>query len=189
MNAAVEIGAVTTRKGARLHVAAGCYWSQLLPVVGVVELTAKNAHRTCGNCRKAIRTALDTARKLNSDRTASSHVIAFDKEEVDAYLSTLVQLFRTAAEMVRDAELVARYHAPVEPVEVFTSVGRSGAVYRAPVAVAEPDLISLIDATPVKPKSAFAAAVERMGARSVRPTVRRRPATKRTSNVHAKFAA
>lgn len=74
---AVEVGARSTRKGARLHVANGCRWANVLPLVGkLVELTAANAHRCCGNCRKAIRTAIDTLRTLASRAQGYGRAVA-----------------------------------------------------------------------------------------------------------------
>ena len=122
MSAAVEVGAVSTRKGAKLHVAGGCGWVRFQHLIDgtLVELTTANAWRVCGNCRKAIRTALDTARELNAARTECSYTVKTAKAATERHLVELVELFRTPAEIAREAELLARFAVPVAEVAPVT---------------------------------------------------------------------
>lgn len=119
MSAGVEVGARSTRKGAKLHPADGCYWSSL-PLVGETdELTTRNAHDVCRSvaCRKAIRTALDTAQAANRNRCANNHRVVMAKIETEGRLTALVNLFRTDAEIAYEVELLSR---PVASAEVET---------------------------------------------------------------------
>ena len=132
--AAVEVGAVSTRKGAKLHVASGCGWVRFAHLIdgSTVALTTANAWRVCGNCKKAVRTALDAARDLNAARTECSYTVKTAKAATDRRLVELVELFRTPAELVAEAELVARYHAAhAAPVHQLSTFGRIKAAHAA----------------------------------------------------------
>ena len=152
-----------------------------------VNVTAKTEGaitKRCRSCWTPARTAIarvlvEAARTANAKRTEHHHRIVMDKIEVGARLDDLFAWFLTDDEKAYVDELVARYHAPVEPVEVFTSVGRSGAVFAAKAA---DDLISLIPAEPQR--TAFAEAAIRAGARLDRP---RKPVRGKSRNVLAKI--
>jgi len=98
----IEVSTHSTRKGAALHLR-GCGWSRFLPVVNTVPLTAANSARTCRNCRKAIRIALDAARDTNAARTECSYTVKTAKAATERHLVELVELFRTPAELVAEA--------------------------------------------------------------------------------------
>lgn len=143
MIAAVELGARSTRKGARLHYGSCCRWSAL-PLIGkLVTLTEANAHRVCRLARKAVRAAIEGLQTANADRTECSYEIKMDKIAAESRLVMLADLFPTTAEIARTAELLSRPRI-VEPV-----------AETAPVVV-EDDLLSLI-AEPVAQLSAWGA--------------------------------
>jgi hypothetical protein len=156
---AVRIGRKRASSGLAVHLEIdGRSCSTLRPVT-VEIVTETGTVRRCRSCWTPARTAIarvlvEAARTANAKRTECNHRIVMDKIEVAARLDDLFAWFLTDAEKARDAELVARYHAPVEAVEVFP-VAYSGAIFNPkPVAVpvvVEDDLLSLIDDAPAKP--------------------------------------
>lgn len=129
MIAAVEVGARSTRKGAKLHILGGCGWASTLPLVGkLVELTAANAHHCCGNCRKAIRTAIDALRTLASRAQGYGRAVAHQtRVALDILAETFavpvtVEQIVTAPGHDEGIARIAAVHAAfwAEPVEVET---------------------------------------------------------------------
>lgn len=135
MSAAVEVGARSTRKGARLHPAGGCGWSSL-PLVGqLVTLNTRNAHRTCKSvaCRKAIRTAIDALRTLASRAQGYGRAVA---HQTRVALDILAETFAAPVKLstagynaeydAERAEIAARWAAHNAPVETVPEISKLG---------------------------------------------------------------
>jgi hypothetical protein len=160
-----------TATGSKTHLIVGnvscpaAAW-KILTTVKLGDFTADDV---CFYCRRIAN--LEAASRSNCFGPGWSKAL-------DRLLSAIEPVYNAAYLRELAAE-IADYRKP------DASRGSSGAMFRK----VEPVTVVEIEPAATRPKSAFAEAVARMGVRSVRTAPRRRPATKRTANAHARFAA